>query len=142
MKEVLLGETVDKEFTTLDDVAERLVEDRGECLSAGGTALGEPLGEGREPGDVDHQHDPCGPPAVGPGHIPSATRETRGQDRWDERREGRLRHPREDARATLPGTVDFPGLPGSRPIEEVLADVRRTPDPIPAAAWPRPRRSS
>jgi hypothetical protein len=24
----------------------------------------------------------------------------------------------------------------------VLADVRRTPDPIPAAAWPRPRRSS
>ena len=77
----------------LDDVAEGLVEDRGERLGAAGTALGEPLGEGREPGDVDHQHDAGGPPAVGPGHIPSGARETLGQDRRDERREGRLRHP-------------------------------------------------
>ena len=88
----------------LVDVAEGLVEDRGERLGAAGTLLGEPLGEGREPGDVDHQRHPSGPPAVGPGHFPSGARETLGQDRRDERSEERLRHRREDTRV-----CDTPG---------------------------------
>ncbi len=94
----------------LDDVAEGFVEDRSERLSAAGTALRETLSEGREPDDVDHQDDPGGPPDVGRGHIPSGARETLGQDRGDERSEGRLRHPREDTRVCdTPGHGRFAG---------------------------------
>ena len=83
---------------TVDRVAEGGVQDPGERLGAARAALREPLGQGGEPRDVDDQDDarPFASRRARPPAAPFGRDARRGSR--DERREGPLRHPREDTR--------------------------------------------